>query len=169
MFGNRGIYQDGWYANTRPISPPWELGATPNQDVMNSYKWELYDLTKDWTQNDDIAASNPAKLREMQELFMMQATKYQVFPLDNSLQTRLVTPRPSVTAGRNVFTYSGELTGVPMGDAPELIASSYTITAEVEVPQGGGEGMLVTQGGRFGGYGFYLLRASPYMSGTCLT
>ena len=161
MFGNRGIYQDGWYANTRPISPPWELGATPNQDVMNSYKWELYDLTKDWTQNDDIAASNPAKLREMQELFMMEATKYQVFPLDNSLQTRFVTPRPSVTAGRNVFTYSGELTGVPMGDAPQLLASSYTITAEVEVPQGGGEGMLVTQGGRFGGWGFYLLKGKP--------
>src|SRR5262249_7189360 len=128
---------------------------------MNSYKWELYDLSKDWTQNDDIAAANPAKLREMQELFMMEATKYQVFPLDNSLATRLVTPRPSVTAGRNVFTYSGELTGVPMGDAPQLLASSYTITAEVEVPQDGGEGMLATQGGRFGGWGFYLLKGKP--------
>src|SRR6266496_1624115 len=113
MFGNRGIYNDGWYANTRPISPPWELGATPSPDVMNSYKWELYDLTKDWTQNDDLAASNPAKLKQMQELFMLEAAKYQVFPLDNSLATRMVTPRPSVTAGRNVFTYSGELTGIP--------------------------------------------------------
>ena len=161
MFGNRGIYNDGWYANTRPISPPWALGATPNPDVMNSYKWELYDLTKDWTQNDDVAASNPAKLRQMQELFMMEATKYQVFPLDNSLATRMVTPRPSVTAGRNVFTYSGELTGVPMGDAPQLLDASYTITAEVEIPQGGAEGMLVTQGGRFGGWGFYLLKGKP--------
>jgi arylsulfatase A-like enzyme len=161
MFGNRGIYHDGWYANTRPISPPWELGATPNRDVMNSYKWELYDLTKDWTQNDDIAASYPAKLREMQELFMMEAAKYQVFPLDNSLASRMVTPRPSVTAGRNVFTYSGELTGTPNGDAPGVLAASYTITAEVEIPQGGAEGMLVTQGGRFGGYGFYLLKGRP--------
>ena len=161
MFGNRGIYHDGWYANTRPISPPWDLGATPNPDVMNSYKWELYDLTKDWTQNNDLAASNPAKLRQMQELFMVEATKYQVFPLDNSLATRMVTPRPSVTAGRNVFTYSGELTGVPMGDAPQLLDTSYTITAEVEIPQGGAEGMLVTQGGRFGGWGFYLLKGKP--------
>jgi len=161
MFGNRGIYNDGWYANTRPISPPWELGATPSPDVMNSYKWELYDLTKDWTQNDDLAASNPAKLKQMQELFMLEAAKYQVFPLDNSLATRMVTPRPSVTAGRNVFTYSGELTGVPMGDAPQLIGASYTITAEVEIPQGGAEGMLVTQGGRFGGWGFYLLKGKP--------
>jgi arylsulfatase A-like enzyme len=161
MFGNRGIYHDGWYANTRPISPPWELGATPNPDVMNSYTWELYDLSKDWTQDNDLAAANPAKLREMQELFMVEAAKYQVFPLDNSLATRMVTPRPSVTAGRSVFTYSGELTGVPMGDAPQLLATSYTITAEVEIPQGGAEGMLVTQGGRFGGRGFYVLKGKP--------
>jgi arylsulfatase A-like enzyme len=161
MFGNRGIYHDGWYANTHPISPPWELGATPNQDVMNSYKWELYDLTKDWTQDNDLAASNPAKLREMQELFMVEAAKYQVFPLDNSLAARMVTPRPSVTAGRTVFTYSGELTGVPMGDAPQLLDTSYTITAEVEIPPGGAEGMLVTQGGRFGGWGLYVLKGKP--------
>jgi hypothetical protein len=83
----------------------------PNPDVMNSYKWELYDLTKDWTQDNDLAAANPGKLREMQELFMVEAAKFQVFPLDNSLATRMVTPRPSVTAGRNVFTYSGELGG----------------------------------------------------------
>jgi arylsulfatase len=161
MFGNRGIYHDGWYANTRPISPPWELNAMPNPDVMNSYKWELYDLTKDWTQDNDLASSNPAKLKEMQELFMVEAAKYQVFPLDNSLASRMVTPRPSVTSGRTVFTYSGELTGIPMGDAPQLLDTSYTITAEVEVPQGGAEGMLATQGGRFAGWGFYLLKGKP--------
>ncbi len=161
MFGNRGIYHDGWYANTRPISPPWELGATPNQDVMNSYTWELYDLTKDWTQDNDLAAANPAKLKALQELFMMEAAKYQVFPLDNSLATRMVTPRPSVTAGRAVFSYAGALTGIPIGDAPQLLATSYTITAEVEVPQGGAEGMIATQGGRFGGWGLYLLKGKP--------
>lgn len=161
MFGNRGIYHDGWYANTRPISPPWKLGATPDPDVMNSYNWELYDLTKDWTQDNDLAASNPAKLKEMQELFMVEAAKYQVFPLDNSLAIRMVTPRPSVTAGRTVFTYSGELTGVPMGDAPQLLDTSYIITAEVDIPQGGAEGVLATQGGRFGGWGFYLLKGKP--------
>ncbi len=161
MFGNRGIYHDGWYANTSPISPPWNLGATPNPDVVNGYKWELYDLSKDWTQNNDLAASNPTKLRQMQELFLVQATKYQVFPLDNSLATRMVTPRPSVTAGRSEFTYSGELIGVPMGDAPQLLAASYTIMADVEVPAGGGEGVLATQGGRFGGWGFYLVKGKP--------
>jgi hypothetical protein len=161
MFANRGIYHDGWYANTQPISWPWNLGAIPNPDAMNSYKWELYDLTKDWTQDNDVAASNPEKLREMQELFIVEAAKYNVFPLDNSLATRMVTPRPSVTAGRNVFTYSGSLTGIPMGDAPSLIAASYTITANIDVPQGGAEGVIATQGGRFAGWGFYLLKGKP--------
>jgi arylsulfatase len=161
MLGNRGIYSNGWYANTQPIQAPWMLASTPPQDVMNGYKWELYDLTKDWTQNNDVAAANPGKLKELQQLFTMEAAKYQVFPLDNSLTTRMVTPRPSVTAGRTTFTYSGELTGVPPGDAPQLLATSYTIKAEVEVPEGGGDGMIVTQGGRFGGWGFYLLKGKP--------
>jgi hypothetical protein len=161
MFGNRGIYQDGWYANTQPIGAPWNLGATPNPDVVNSYKWELFDLTKDWTQFTDVSKQHPEKLRQMQKLFMEEARRYQVLPLDNSLVTRMVTPRPSVTAGRTEFKYSGELTGIPMGDAPSLIAASYTITAEIEVPEGGGEGVLATQGGRFGGWGFYLLKGKP--------
>jgi arylsulfatase len=170
MFGNRGIYHDGWYANTRPIVLPWNLASTPPTDVMNSYKWELYDLAKDWTQDNDLAASNPTKLKEMQGLFMVEAAKYQVFPLDNSLATRMVTPRPSVTAGRNVFTYAGELTGIPMGDAPQLLNTSYTITAEVEIPETRalglgapqtGDGMIATQGGRFAGWGFYILKGKP--------
>jgi arylsulfatase A-like enzyme len=161
MLGNRGIYHDGWYANTRPINPPWNLTGTLNPDVINAYQWELYDVSKDWTQNDDLAASNPAKLKEMQDLFLLEAAKYQVFPIDNSLAPRMVAARPSVTAGRNVFTYSGVLTGTPNGDAPMLLNSSYTIKAEVEVPHGGGEGMLATQGGRFGGWGFYLLKGKP--------
>ncbi|XHR28618.1 MAG: arylsulfatase [Chthoniobacteraceae bacterium] len=161
MFGNRGIYHDGWYANTRPINPPWEKTATPNPDVMNSYQWELYDLRNDWTQSEDVAATHPDKLKELQQIFVEEANKNQVFPLNNSLVTRALTPRPSVTAGRDEFTYSGELTGIPMGDAPSLIAVSYTIRAEVEVPQGGAEGILATQGGRFGGWGFYLLKGKP--------
>jgi arylsulfatase A-like enzyme len=161
MFGNRGIYHEGWYANTRPIVAPWDLASTPPRNVMDGYKWELYELTKDWTQFNDVAASNPGKLKEMQELFMLEAAKYQVFPLDNSLATRMATPRPSVTAGRTRFTYSGELTGVPMGDAPSIIATSYTITADVDIPQGGAEGMIVTQGGRYAGWGFYLLKGKP--------
>ena len=79
-----------------------------------------------------------------------------MLPLDNSTLARWNTPRPSLTAGRTVFTYSGELTGVPASAAPSILNKSYTITAEVEIPEGGAEGMIVTEGGRFGGYGLFL-------------
>ena len=87
---------------------------------------------------------------------MPKRRKYNVLPLDNSTLSRWNTPRPSLTAGRRVFTYSGELTGVPASGAPSILNRSYTITAEVEIPDGGAEGMIVTQGGRFGGYGLFL-------------
>ena len=103
----------------------------------------------------------PDKLRDMKELFLVEATKNQVFPLDNDFLKRALTPRPSYTAGRTLFTYSGELSGTPTSDSPSTLNKSYTITAEVEIPQGGGEGMIVTDGGRFGGYGLYLLKGKP--------
>ena len=92
----------------------------------------------------------------MQALFYLEAQKYGVLPLDNSTLARWNTPRPSLTAGRTVFTYSGELIGTPASAAPSILDKSYTITAEVEIPEGGAEGMIVTEGGRFGGYGLFL-------------
>jgi arylsulfatase A-like enzyme len=162
MFANRAIYHDGWIAATTPPAPPWLLGTVKlPDDVVNGYKWELYNLTEDYSEYNDLAAKMPDKLREMQELFLVEATKYNVFPLDNSVLPRIIAPRPSATAGRNVFTYSGEMAGLPDSDAPSILNKSYTITAEVEVPQGGGEGMIVTLGGRFGGHGLYLLKGKP--------
>jgi arylsulfatase A-like enzyme len=165
MFGSRAIYQDGWIASAPPIVAPWALTLSPPpSDVMNSFKWELYDLTKDWTQAKDIATENPDKLRDLQQAFIMEAAKYQVFPLDDRLLPRYAGPKPSYTPGRTEFTYSGELTNVPFpgtAGAPKLRNRSYTITAGIEVPQGGAEGMLVTDGGRFGGYGFYLEKGRP--------
>ena len=98
----------------------------------------------------------PEKLKEMQDIFYAEAKKFDVLPLDNSTLARFLTPRPSATAGRTTFTYSGELTGVPASAAPSILQKSYTVTAEVEIPEGGAEGMIVTQGGRFGGYGLFL-------------
>jgi len=161
MMADRAIYQDGWIASTKVIRPPWDVLGPTNQDPATNVTWELYDLTKDWTQYDDIAARNPDKLKQLQDLFWVEANRYQVLPLDSSVATRLVTPRPSLTAGRTDFVYSGEMTGTPNGDAPSVLDKSYRFTAEVEIPQGGAEGMLVTQGGRFGGYGFYLLKGKP--------
>jgi arylsulfatase len=129
--------------------------------VVNGYHWELYNIAEDYSENNDLAAKMPDKLRDMQELFMVEAQKYNVFPLDNSVLPRIIAPRPSSTAGRNTLTYSGELPGVPYSDAPDILDKSYTVSAEVEVPQSGGEGIIVTMGGRFGGYGLYLLKGKP--------
>ena len=103
----------------------------------------------------------PDKLRELQELFLVEAQKFNVFPLENSIIRRVFTPRPSATAGRKVFNYFGELSGIPADNAPSIVNRSYTITAEVDIPEDGGEGMIVTEGGRFGGYGLYLLKGKP--------
>ncbi|HME32983.1 MAG TPA: hypothetical protein VKG65_09555, partial [Terriglobales bacterium] len=160
MMGDHAIYHDGWIASTKVMRPPWVVAGPVNQDPA-SYPYELYDVTKDWTQFDNVAAKYPEKVKEMDKLFWEEAAKYQVMPLDASVATRLVEPRPSLSAGRTVFTYSGEITGTPNGDAPSILNSSYNFKAEVEVPQGGGNGMIVTQGGRFGGYGFYVLKGKP--------
>jgi arylsulfatase A-like enzyme len=169
MIGNRGIYHEGWYACTTPPVGPWVLNAPmPN---VNAYRWELYNLNEDYSQANDLAAKMPDKLKQMQALFVQEASRYNLLPLDNSQFQRAIEPRPSATAGKTTFTYSGELSGIPSANAPSILNRSYTITAEVEIPegrvlglsapQGGGEGMIVTQGGRWGGYGLYLLKGKP--------
>jgi arylsulfatase len=160
MLGDRAIYHDGWIASTKVLRPPWVTFGPANLDPASA-QFELYDLTNDWTQSDNVAAKHPAKRKQMETMFWAEAKKYQVLPLDASVATRFVTPRPSITAGRNVFTYSGVFTGTPNGDAPSILNASYTFKAEVEIPRGGAEGMLATQGGRFGGYGFYVLKGKP--------
>ena len=81
--------------------------------------------------------------------------------MDASVAARIVAPRPNITAGRSEFVYTRPMTGLPQGDSPLLLNTSYTVTADIDVPQGGGEGMILTSGGRFGGYGFYLLKGKP--------
>ena len=156
MLGNRAIYHDGWVAATTPATLPWELSTATPPDVITGYNWELYNVQEDPTQFNDLAAKMPEKVKELQDLFYSEAKKYDVLPLDNSTLGRWNAPRPNLTAGRTVFTYSGELSGVPASAAPRILGKSYTITAEVEIPAGGAEGMIVTEGGRFGGYGLFL-------------
>jgi hypothetical protein len=160
MFGNFAIYHDGWIASAKVTRPPWITFGPANLDPAAAV-WELYDLNKDWTQFENVAAKNQKKLDELTQLFWSEAHKYRVLPLDASVATRLATPRPSITAGQNEFTYAGELTGTPNGDAPSVLNASYTFTAEVDVPEGGGDGVIATQGGRFAGYGFYVLKGKP--------
>jgi Sulfatase len=161
MFGNRAIYNDGWIAATTPPEPPWLMGTAKMPEVVDGYKWELYNIAEDYSESNDLATKMPDKLRQLQQLFLVEASKYNVFPLDNSILQRALTARPSSTAGRNVFTYTREMSGLPDSDAPDLLAKSYVITAEVEIPQNGAEGMLATLGGHFGGYGLYLVKGKP--------
>ena len=162
MLGVQGLYNNGWMLSAVPTRPPWDLLGKAITDPASAFKFELYDVRHDWTQYTDVAAVNPAKMREMTDLMFAEFAKYQVLPLDASVATRMVTPRPSVSGRRKVFTFSGEpVTGLPRGTGPSVLDTSYTITADIDVPEGGGEGMIVTDGGRFGGYGLYLLKGKP--------
>jgi arylsulfatase A-like enzyme len=159
MIANRGIYNDGWYANTTPPHGPWILNAP--LPPIGDYKWELYNIAEDYSQANDLAAKMPGKLKEMQKLFVQEATKYNVLPLNNDTFARSLAPRPSATAGKTVFTYSGVNPGINSSNAPNILGRSYSMTAEVDVPQGGGDGMIATMGGRWGGWGLYMLKGKP--------
>jgi arylsulfatase A-like enzyme len=159
MLANRAIYSDGWVAATTPPLAPWAVGKTIDVD---DYTWELYDVSQDFSQANNLAAKEPKKLRELQELFWIEAAKYNVLPLDNSKIERLnVANRPSLTRGRAVFVYYPGMVRIPEGTAPSILNKSFKVGAEVEIPAAGAEGVLVTQGGHFNGWGFYLLAGKP--------
>ncbi len=161
MMGQWALYDEGWLLSTKVNRAPWQAFGAANPDPLNNQVFQLYDLTKDFSQANDIAAQHPDKVKELRKKFVEEAHKYQVFPLDASVAARIVAPRPNITAGRTEFVYTSPMVGLPQGDSPSLLNSSYTITADITVPEGGAEGMILTSGGRFAGYGFYLLDGKP--------
>jgi arylsulfatase A-like enzyme len=162
ILGNRAIYQDGWMANTIPAVTPWEgVAGHPPIDVMNGFKWELFNLIEDPTQTNDLAEKEPERLRMMQELWLYEASRNQVLPLNASQVAILTVERPGPATGRTQFVYTAPMTSTQFGVAPSILNRSYRITAEIDVPAGGANGMLVTQGGRFSGYGLYLKDGKP--------
>jgi arylsulfatase A-like enzyme len=162
MFANRAIYHDGWIATTTPIDPPWASVPTPGIDPVDDFDWELYHVANDFSESENLAAENPGKLAELQGLFMSEAEKYNVLPLDNSKVERLdVSNRPSNTEGRNEFTYYEGMIRIPEGAATDIKNKSFAISAALEIPSGGAEGVVMTQGGRFSGVGLYLLEGRP--------
>jgi arylsulfatase len=131
-------------------------------DPARDFKFELYDVNHDWTQANHVSARYPQKVQEMKALMFAEFAKYNVLPLDASVATRLAAPRPSMAAGRKIFTYSGTPTiGVPIAAAPNLLGTSFTITANLDLTQPATDGVIVTAGGRFGGWGFYMLKGKP--------
>jgi arylsulfatase len=161
MMGVQGLYHDGWMLSAVPKRPPWDVIGASVESPATAFRFELYDLSKDWTQFTDLASENPDRVREMTELMFGEFAKHNVLPLDGrSMGPRFASPRPSLTSGRKVFTYRAPVTGIPDSASPNLLNTSYTITAEIDVPSGA-EGSIVSDGGRFGGYGLYLLKGRP--------
>jgi arylsulfatase len=161
MMGQWALYDDGWFLSTKVNRAPWEAFGPANPDPLNNQVLELYNLDEDFSQTNDLAAKFPDRVQAMKAKFIAEAQKHQVLPMDASVAARIVAPRPNITAGRTEFVYTSPMTGLPQGDSPLLLNTSYTITAEIDVPEGGGEGMILTSGGRFAGYGFYLLKGKP--------
>jgi arylsulfatase len=160
LVGNRGIYKDGWIANTTPLRLPWvTIGEEPNPD---DFKWELYNISEDFSQANNLAAKNPEKLKELQDAFDVEAKKYNVYPLDSSFASRADPAiRPSLTRGRAEFAYYPGMIRIPEGSAPDFKNKSWTAAAEVTVPKGGASGVLATIGGRFGGWALMLKDSKP--------
>jgi arylsulfatase len=157
---NRAIYRDGWVAATTPMREPWVTsGAAP--DPM-SFPWELYHVDDDFSEAHNLASQNQPKLKELQALFMEEAKKYSVLPLDSSFAERADPgTRPSVTRGRTSFTYQQGDTRIPEASAPDIKNKSWTVTAKVDVPAKSADGMLATLGGRFGGWALFVMNGKP--------
>lgn len=159
MFGNRAIYDHGWIAAARHPRLPWQ--GTINADFEKD-PWELYNSEEDFSEANNLAAKNPEKLEKLQKLFLSEARKYNVLPLDDRISERFdVQDRPSLASGRTTFIYYSSGVSIPEGSAPNLKNRSFTITAEVEILENGAEGVLLTQGGRFAGWVFFLEDSKP--------
>ncbi|MBB5705095.1 arylsulfatase [Sphingopyxis panaciterrulae] len=157
LSGDAAIYADGWLANTRPVTMPWQF--TGFKDVpFGERRWELYDLSRDFSQSTDLAARNPAKLAELKALFFREAERNNALPISRSPRGL---PAPDINKGRTRFSYPAGVQRIPSAIAPAILNRSFSLVARVEVPTGGGNGMLVTQGGRFGGYGLFVRNGVP--------
>ena len=160
MFGNRAVYRDGWLAGT-VHKVPWEAKV---RGALENDTWELYDTRNDFSLANDLAAKEPAKLKEMQDLFMDEAVKYNVLPIDDRLLERLnpaLCGRPDLMAGRTSLTVYEGMAGMSENVFINTKNRSHTITAEVVIPKGGGKGVILAQAGRFGGWSLYFKNGIP--------
>ncbi len=160
MAGNRAIYSDGWVAAT-VHKAPWE--AAPRHKLTEDV-WELYNVDADFSESTDLAAGNPAKLKELQALFMKEAERYRVLPIDDRTLERFdpnIAGRPDLMGGRKSLTVYAGMTGMMENAFINVKNQSVTITADVEIPAGGANGVILAQGGRFGGWSVYVKDGKP--------
>jgi arylsulfatase len=166
MSANRAIYHEGWIASTTPVRKPWEtLGASPDPD---DFPWELYNLAEDYSQSKNLAKENPKKLLDLQSRFLMEAVKYNVLPIDSSFGDRMdPATRPNFLRGKTEFTYYPGMFRIPEANSPDVHNKSFRVTAEFEIPEKGSDGVLATQGGRFGGWSMLVLDGKPMFVYAC--
>ena len=151
MFAQRAIYLDGWRAYA-----PWEFGKNLTAKDLANDKWMLFHIDSDFSESEDLAAKNPAKLEELKQLWWAMASKYKVLPLDGRSLGRFLDPRPEMSAPRTKYVYFPGTGEVEANNAVDVRNRSYSITAEVEIPKGGAEGVLIAHGSSFGGYSFFV-------------
>jgi arylsulfatase A-like enzyme len=156
---NLGIYHDGWWAGTTPTNAPWEFFKSVGTSDPNDRNWELYHVAEDYSQSKDLAKSNPKKLMEMQQIFWAEAARNKILPIHSA--TEGAAGVPSLRGARTSFTFKPGLTRVPPRAAPETIGHSYTITADMALKDAQTGGVIITHGGKFGGYALYLDQGVP--------
>ena len=158
--GNRGIYHEGWFAGTIHRAP-WE--SSPRRKLQEDI-WELYDTRQDFSLANDLAAVNPAKLKELQGLFLKEAIKYRVLPIDDRSIERMnpaVAGRPDLMGDRTSLTLAAGMLGMSENVFINIKNRSHSITADVVIPEGGANGVILAQAGRFGGWSLYLKDGKP--------
>jgi arylsulfatase len=158
LVGNLGIYEDGWAAGTEPTAFPWQVMGRPKLDV-DTQKWDLYHLTDDYSEAANLADTEPARLRGLQDVFWAEAARNHALPIHDSSADMVVGfgIRPNPEAARTVYTYYPGMIRIPDSVAPSVRNRSFAITADVDIPDSGAEGVLVAHGNRFGGYSLYVL------------
>ena len=160
MFGNRAIYHDGWFARTIHRAP-WEMTNFP---PLESDVWDLYNAREDFSLVNNLAKKHPEKLAELKSLFMWQAEKYHALPIDDRVVERTnpaIAGRPDIMAGRTSLTLYPGMEGMMENTFINIKNSSFSITAEVTIPEGGANGVILSQGGRFGGWSLYMKNGIP--------
>lgn len=156
---NLAIYDRGWWAGTIPIEAPWDFFKRDQQAGNRGRQWQLFDLSRDYSQAYDLSRSNPAKLQELVSLFWKEAEKSNVLPIHAPWEGPK--GRPAAIADPNHFKVSGPLSRLPTTAAPDTVGRSFTISAEITLPSNEAGGVIVTHGGRFGGYALFLDRGTP--------
>ena len=166
ILGSRGIYHDGWFASAR-CGIPWETGNRSLEDLRHA-NWELYNIEEDYSQGHDLAAENPAKLEKLKSLFLKEAEKYDVLPLDPRFAERMNPALRMAGKPPTSWTYRGNNVWLPEPIGPQIFPRPHSITATVDIPKGGAEGVITCAGASLAGWTLYVKEGKPQFHYQCL-